>query len=48
VKRWTDDGLLRCIRTGEPPCSSLDDGITVLRKLHALYASAQSGRSVEI
>ncbi len=40
--------FLRCIRTGATPCSSIEDGITMLRVLCAMYESARTGRSVSL
>lgn len=40
--------FLNCIRTGAKPCSSIEDGIMLLRMLCAMYESAEKGRSVSV
>jgi predicted dehydrogenase len=40
--------FLHCVRTGEKPFPSLEDGITVQKMLEGIYTSAKLGREVEI
>ncbi len=42
------DHFLDCVRTGKTPISGLYDGVTVQRMLEGIYASAKSGKEVEI
>lgn len=42
------DHFLNCVRTGEKPIPSLEDGIMVQRMLEGIYKSAKLGREVEI
>jgi len=40
------DYFLRCVRSGEAPDASLQDGLTMIRMLMGIYQSAKEGREV--
>jgi len=42
------DAFLRCLREGEKPDASLQDGLTMIRMLMGIYQSAREGREISL